>query len=346
VKRERNALAVLALVAAGAVTWLAYPFITALVLGALLAFSLEPAALFLARVTRKPRVAALLVVGASGVAIVGAFSAFISVFVARSVELTNAARQDLQNAGPLSHAVATASQWLARVGVAPAELHQRVQESVGSIAARAGSFAAALAASTFAIVLGLLFALLTMYAVLRHWDRISTSVVAASPLQPTYTEQLLEQLRTIGRTTLSGTVLTGVTQGALAAIGYWITGVPYPAFFGITTAFASLVPAVGTLPVWVPAGLYLIAKGHRAAGIVELAWGALVVVAISDYVIRPRMVSEETMPPLLVFIALFGGLEMMGLDGLIVGPVVMGLALAILRLYANEQRSARNIRNR
>lgn len=70
--------------------------------------------------------------------------------------------------------------------------------------------------------------------------------------------------------------------------------------------------------------------------IAELLWGALVVVGFSDYVIRPRLVGAETMPALLTFLALFGGLEVLGLKGLIVGPVLMALAVAVLRLYARE----------
>jgi predicted PurR-regulated permease PerM len=77
--------------------------------------------------------------------------------------------------------------------------------------------------------------------------------------------------------------------------------------------------------------------GHSGAAIAELLWGALIVVGLSDYVIRPRLVREETMPALLVFIALFGGLEVMGLDGLIIGPVIMGLSLAVLRLYVAKR---------
>ena len=96
------------------------------------------------------------------------------------------------------------------------------------------------------------------------------------------------------------------------------------------------MPAVGTLLVWVPAGLYLIATGHPTMGVVLLAWGALVIVGVSDYVIRPRLVGDETMPALLVFLALFGGVEVLGLRGLIIGPVVMALAVAVLRLYARE----------
>jgi predicted PurR-regulated permease PerM len=335
--RERRALGVLAIISAVAMGWLALPFATALILGALLAFALEPVWRTLTRSTRKPVVSAVVTVILSGVVIVGALAGFASAFVSRTVQLTNLARQDLQNGGPLSHSLSALSHWLARIGIDPSQLTTRLQASIGDLATRAGSLAAALASSTFAVLLGLFFALMTMYVVLRHWQRIAAAVVAASPLDQDYTQALLEEFRRVGRTTLSGAVLTGITQGALAAIGYWLTGVPYPFFFGVTTAFASLLPAVGTLFVWVPIGLYLLAMGHSGAAIAELLWGALIVVGLSDYVIRPRLVREETMPALLVFIALFGGLEVMGLDGLIIGPVIMGLSLAVLRLYVAKR---------
>ena len=48
------------------------------------------------------------------------------------------------------------------------------------------------------------------------------------------------------------------------------------------------------------------------------------------------------MPALLTFLALFGGIEVLGLKGLIIGPVVMALAVTILRLYAREAAARRN----
>jgi predicted PurR-regulated permease PerM len=338
--RERKALGVFAVIAAAGVVWLAWPFVTALVIGALLAFALEPACHALTRVTRKTPLAAVITVILSGVVIVGAVGGFASVFVTRTVQLTTIARQDLQSGGPLSHMLAALTSWAGRLGIDSAQIMERIQSSIGELASRAGSLAGALASSTFALVLGLFFALLTMYVVLRHWERIVKTLVTASPLDERYTEELLGEFRRIGRTTLSGTVLTGFAQGALATLGYWLTGVPYPIFFGVTTAFASLLPAVGTLLVWVPVGLYLLATGHSGAALAELLWGALIVVAACDYVIRPRLVREETMPALLVFIALFGGLEVIGLAGLIVGPLVMGLALAVLRLYVREKQAS------
>jgi predicted PurR-regulated permease PerM len=199
--------------------------------------------------------------------------------------------------------------------------------------------AGTVASVTVGSLLGLFFALLTMHVILRHWARIITTLTDVSPLRREDTRALLEEFRTVGRITLSGTVLTGLAQGALAAIAFWMTGVPQPLFLGIATAIASLVPAVGTLLVWVPAGLYLLATGSPGPAVMVLAWGALVVVGFSDYVIRPRLVGDEGMPAILTFLALFGGLEVLGLRGLIAGPVLMALAVSVLRLYAREAKA-------
>ena len=67
-------------------------------------------------------------------------------------------------------------------------------------------------------------------------------------------------------------------------------------------------------------------------------------VALSDYFIRPRLVGGEgKMPSLVTFAALFGGVEVFGLKGLVLGPVLMSLAVAVLRLYATETRLRRHI---
>jgi predicted PurR-regulated permease PerM len=286
-------------------------------------------------------VASLTVVFVSALVTVGAVSVFVSLFVTRAVGLANTVREELRPGGALTAWVDTVTGWLARFGVSPENITERLRVGAGEIASRSAGLAGSLASGTFIALLGLVFALLAMHAVLRHWPRMVSVLVVVSPLRHEYTRLLLEEFRRVGRMTLLGTVLTGLAQGTLATIGFWITGVPQAIFFGVATAIASLVPAVGTLVVWVPAGLYLFASGHPARAIIELAWGALIVVGFSDYVIRPRLVGDEAMPPLLTFIALFGGLEVLGLAGLIVGPVIMGLAVAVLRLYAREAKARR-----
>jgi predicted PurR-regulated permease PerM len=332
---------VLAWCAGGAVVvigWLAHPFATGLLVGALMGFTLQPVHDRLARWSGRPTLASVAVVVGAGLVIVGGVVGFVSVFVTQAVALTTVVREELRPGGALAAWVSTVTGWLGYFGISPEALVERLRAAAGDIASGSAAFAGTVASVTAGSLLGLFFALLTMHVILRHWTRIIATLTEVSPLRREDTRALLEEFRTVGRITLSGTVLTGLAQGMLAGIGFWMTGVPRPLFLGIVTAIASLVPAVGTLLVWVPAGLYLLAVGSPGAGVVELVWGALVVVGFSDYVIRPRLVGDEGMPAILTFLALFGGLEVLGLPGLIAGPVLMALAVAVLRLYAREAR--------
>jgi len=332
---------VLAWLAGGAVVtiaWLVHPFATWLLLGALMGFTLQPVHEWLTRWCRRPTLVSVAIVLAAGLAIVGSVVGFVSVFVTQAVALTTAVREGLKPGGALAAWVSTVTGWLGRFGLSPDALVERLRAAAGDIATGSASVAGTVASVTVWSLLGLFFALLTMHVILRHWARIIATLTEVSPLRREDTRALLEEFRTVGRITLSGTVLTGLAQGALGTIGFWVTGVPQPLFLGIATAIASLVPAVGTLLVWVPAGLYLLAIGSPGPAVLVLAWGALVVVGFSDYVIRPRLVGDEGMPTILTFLALFGGLEALGLPGLIAGPVLMALAVAVLRLYAREAR--------
>jgi predicted PurR-regulated permease PerM len=153
---------------------------------------------------------------------------------------------------------------------------------------------------------------------------------------------LFSEFRRVGRTVLVGIAGSGLAQGLLATFGFWISGAPEPLFFGALTAVASLVPAIGAGLVWLPVGIGLIASGHPGRGILELIWGAAIVGAFCDYIIRPALVGRSgALPSILTFAALLGGVQTFGLKGLVVGPVVMSLAVAVLRLYAVEVRDRR-----
>ena len=331
-----RALAWLAAAALLIIAWLSHLFATGLLLGALMGFTLEPVYDRLARWSRRPLLASVATVLATGLVIVGAVVAFVSSFVTQAVALIAAAREGLKPGGALIGWLDAVTGWLGRFGISTENLRQRLEGAATEIASGSAAVAGTAASVTVRTLLGLFFALLTMHVILRHWPRMVATVEGVCPLRPEYTRALLEEFRRVGRLTLSGTIVTGLAQGALAGLGYWITGVPTPLFLAVATAIASLVPAVGTLLIWIPAGIYLFAVGSPAMGVVELLWGALVVVGFSDYVIRPRLVGDEEMPVILTFLALFGGLEVMGLMGLIAGPVIMALAVAVLRLYARE----------
>jgi predicted PurR-regulated permease PerM len=262
--------------------------------------------------------------------------------VAQGTTLAGKLSEAVGPGGLANESLAWAESTLGRFGITPGELTRRARAIAGEAARQSAGAAETLLGTIGTLLLGVFFAMLTMHFILRHWDALTSRAQQTFPLRPEYTRALFAEFRRVGRETLLGTVVTGLAQGAIATIGFWIAGVPEPLFFGAATALASLVPAVGTLLVWVPVGVALILLGHPARGVVELVWGAILIVGLSDYVIRPRLVGGgEEIPSVVTFAALFGGVEVFGLKGLILGPVVVSLAIAVLRLYSEEMREQR-----
>ena len=338
---ERRALGWAAITAAAAIAWLVMPVGVGILLGTLLAFAMQP--LF---ERLKPRLgvrwSALTVVIATLLALGGVLGGLAWMFVSEGTALTSEWIASLGPGGP-GHAVVTAvGRVTSRLGLPPDELAARARQLAETVAAGATTAAAVIVATAASAALALILAMLSMHFILRHWRAVALGGQEAFPLRPDYTAALFAEFRRVGRSTLLGTVGTGVAQGMLATFGFWITGVPSPFFFGAAAAVASLVPAVGAALVWLPAGIVLILVGHPVRGALELLWGTVMVGLVSDYVIRPRLVGGAGhLPSLVTFAALLGGVQVFGLKGLIVGPVLMSLAIAVLRLYATEARKRR-----
>jgi predicted PurR-regulated permease PerM len=128
-------------------------------------------------------------------------------------------------------------------------------------------------------------------------------------------------------------------QGALGGLGYAIGHLPEAPLLGALTAVSSLVPVVGVMLVWVPAGLIPLAFGHTAKGVFQLAWGLLLTTLFCDYVVRPKLVgSGEGGSTWLTFIGLFGGIKLFGFIGLLLGPLIVGMSVASLRVYERVRR--------
>jgi len=337
--RRRSALWVFAIAAAGVIAWLASPVAIGVFLGTLMAFTMDSFYQKLIVRDWHPRLAAATSVGLAMLGIVATSVSTGYLLFARGVAMASAIIASLGPDGAArAFVLKTTAHFPQELQVAT--LLEKLRGATAGLAERAGLIAGAILDATFTGALAGLFMVLTMYFVLRHWAILVRRAQELLPLDPRHTQALVQRFQVVGRATLLGTVVTGLVQGALATLGYWVFGVPEPAFLGAATAVASLLPTVGTMLVWIPAGVFLLATGHAAKGVAELAYGLLVVVGVSDYLVRPRLVGRHgEMPALLTLIALFGGLEIFGIVGLILGPVLMALALATLNLYASEKKA-------
>lgn len=338
---QHKALSWAAVFAVAAIVYVLEPLGIGILLGTLFAFMSQP---LFAKLNRRfgNRMGAILTVTITtlivAASLVGLGWLLASKGAVHARELMAAVGPDSPNGGVLM----AVGKWTSYVGIEGAELGDRIRSVAESGVAKFAALGAAILSMTASSLLVLFFMMLTMHFVLRNAALVIRLTADALPLKREWTMELLAEFRRVGKTTLFGTIVTGASQGVLATVGYWVCGVPDPIFYGVATAVASLVPAVGTMLVWVPVGVVMIIIGHPIGGVIELIWGALIVVGVSDYVIRPRLIGggESELPSLLTFAALFGGVEVFGLKGLIVGPVVMSLAFSVLRLYTRESNPA------
>jgi predicted PurR-regulated permease PerM len=343
VAREQRALAWTAAASVALILWLVRPIGIGILLGVLLAFMAQT--VFERLAARLGTVwASIVTVSASGLLVAATLGGLGWLFVSRGTLLADRLVTAVGPRGFIDNVVARAGPLTERFHVSPDALREHLRGLADDAAISATRVAETIASTTASALLGLLFAMLAMDYTLRRGSQLWQRIAEALPLRPSYTAELAGEFRRVGRATLRGSLLTGLIQGVFATIGFWIVGVPEPLFFGAATLIASFVPVVGVLLVIVPTCVGLAMTGHGLAAVVSIAWGLLFVVGVPDYVIRPRLVrGVAKVPALVTFVALFGGVEVLGLGGLLVGPVVMALAIAVLRLYVAEAHEQRHI---
>jgi predicted PurR-regulated permease PerM len=96
--------------------------------------------------------------------------------------------------------------------------------------------------------------------------------------------------------------------------------------------FLSMIPMAGAFLVWVPAAIYLALVGSYLKAGILVGWGILVIGSI-DNVLSPRLVGRKArLHELLIFFAVLGGLQVFGVLGLVLGPVVVAMTLALIEM--------------
>lgn len=172
----------------------------------------------------------------------------------------------------------------------------------------------------------------TLFFLFRDGPRIVRHTLALLPLTHEQAKKLLQGISDTIVASVYGSVAVGVAQGFLTGLAFWILGLPSPIVAAVLAAVASLIPVVGTGLVWVPGAVLLLLSGHGMKALILLAIGSAVIAQV-DVVVRPYVVSESSkLNGLLIFFALLGGIEAFGIMGVIIGPVVISITIAVLHM--------------
>ena len=183
------------------------------------------------------------------------------------------------------------------------------------------------------IIVQIVFVVFTMYYLFRDGDRIFGVIRDALPLDRKQSEAILERTRDVVGASVYGLFSIAIIQGVLGGLAFWVLGLPSAIVWCVVMIFLSLIPMLGAFIVWVPAAIYLFATGHYGKGVFLVLWGSLVIGMIDNF-LRPKLVGGRTkLHELLIFFAVLGGLQVFGVLGIVLGPVVLAITLALVDVF-------------
>lgn len=318
------------------------PLASALFMAAVLAEMSAPLhAKMAARLRGRDRLAAAILVFALVVVLLGPFVALAAFLLNEGSEalrfVAAAVRGD-----SVAHLVAKLPDSLEKiVGEALARLQDVGRMVEAQLTAQGGKAAAAVwgaLSATGSAIFAAVMMLIALFFLLVQGGELVAWLDETSPLRPGQTRELLAEFKKVSFSVIASSVITSGVQAAAALIGFFIGRVPHPIFFAAVTFFVAFVPALGAASVCLFAAGILYVTGHPYSSLFLAVWG-VVVVGLVDNIIKPLLIKAGMeMRSAVVFFSLIGGLGAFGAIGLIVGPLVVALFLALLRIYRRDFR--------
>lgn len=215
-----------------------------------------------------------------------------------------------------------------------------IQQTLSNVALRGGRYLAGSAfligKNTFGIAISFGVMLYLLFFLLRDGSHLVNLILEALPLSRYVKHHLFMKFVAVARATVKGTIVVAVVQGVLGGLAFWFLGINGSLLWGALIAFLSLIPAVGSAIIWVPAAIYFFASGMFWKGVFLVGFFMLVVGLVDNF-LRPVLVGKDTkMPDYLILITTLGGMEIYGINGFVIGPLIAALFIACWNLLSGR----------
>ena len=187
-------------------------------------------------------------------------------------------------------------------------------------------------------VVNFFFMILIIFYLLIDNQRLVSFIIELSPLPDEQDEKLIQKFKDMAGAILIGNGLGGIIQGTLGGAVFAVFGFNSPFLWGVIMSVMAFLPIVGIGIVFIPASIYLFLHGRFAAGIFFIVFYVLLSGGI-EYFFKPKLVGKRVqMHTLLVFLSIIGGLKLFGILGIIYGPLVVTAFLTLSDIYQTSYR--------
>lgn len=190
--------------------------------------------------------------------------------------------------------------------------------------------------SVVEVGINIIVALFVLFFMQVHNKAMESYIRRAIPFTDQSKNEIWNEINLMVRSNAIGIPILGLCQGLVAMLGYWIFGVDNFILWGILTGVSSIIPVLGTMTIYVPISLMVLASGETTNGLALAAYSFLLVGGIDNILRFTILKTLGNVPPLITVFGVLLGLNMFGMLGLIFGPLILSSVGVLIKVYSNE----------
>jgi len=193
-------------------------------------------------------------------------------------------------------------------------------------------------------IINVLIMIFIIFFLFAEGDQLVRYIRKTLPFEKRHQINILEQIKDTIYAVIYGQIIIAVIQGILGGLIFALLGISNPVLWGVVMAILALLPIVGASFVWIPAALYLLIQGFTGASTIMIVkavilsvYGVVLIGGI-DILLKPKVIGKRSkLHPIIILIGILGGLKVFGISGLILGPVILGVMVTLIKIYEEER---------
>jgi predicted PurR-regulated permease PerM len=226
---------------------------------------------------------------------------------------------------------------LAFFQISQAELHASVVNSLSSFGKRLLAYVPGRLGDVVGAFVSFALMAFALFFFLRDGGQFLARIRDYMPFSQQNKDRLAGQVKDIVISTIYGGVVVALVQGIIGSVVFTVLAIPSPLLWGLAISISSFIPIVGSAIVWVPAVFYLMLKGYLGKALI-LALVGVLGISMVDNILRPVIIRGRIrMPLLVIFLSVLGGIEVFGLIGLIMGPLVLAVFVSVVDIFKDVE---------
>jgi predicted PurR-regulated permease PerM len=176
-------------------------------------------------------------------------------------------------------------------------------------------------------IVSLFVMIFIIYYLLLSWPKLSSRIRNYVPFENK--DKVIKDMADTTKKIVRGTLFLAFIQSLVAGVGFWLAGIDFYLILAALIGLFAFIPG-GPGIVWVPTLIVKVVQQDYVSSGIILAFGLFISIYL-DTILRTKVAGKDSsIHPVIMLLGVMGGTPVLGLAGIIVGPLLLSYTLEIL----------------